>query len=163
MAQGSSSASPYGRKRARVPHAPGGSGIRPCLPGGGPHAFSIAEHPQLHAIFRPFVLAAQRTRPKTLQAEPPPRDQLRSLAAMDVVRKHSSLTPVEASKDKRVESDKALASKMLNTISDARQSPNLRVVARPIPIGDWVLAIFSGPISLLVYVLAGASRSLRAP
>ena len=131
---------------------------------GGDMAFSVAEPAEaMHAIFRPFVLSAQHTRPKTLRAEPPPHDQLRSLAAMDVVRKHSYLTPVETSKDKWVESDKALASKMLNTISYARRSSTLRVVARPIPILSSGTGLFSGPISLSVYVLAGASRSLRAP
>ena len=55
---------------------------------GGHMAFSIAEPAEvLHAIFRPFVLAALRTRPKTLRADPPPRDGLRSLAALDLVRK----------------------------------------------------------------------------
>ena len=102
---------------------------------GGHMAFSIAEPAEvLHAIFRPFVLAALRTHPKMLRADPPPRDGLRSLAALDLVRKRSSLSPIEASKDKWVEADKTLAAKMRDTISDARRSTSLRVNARPIPV-----------------------------
>ena len=104
---------------------------------GGHLAFSVAEHEEsMHAIFRPFVLAAMRTRPKTTRADPPPRDQLRSLAALDLVRQCASFTPMEPSKDKWVESDKVLAAKMLTTVSDARKNANLRVLARPIPVSS---------------------------
>ena len=115
-------------------------------------AFSIAEPAEiLHVIFRPFVLAALWTCPKTLRADPTPRDRLRSLAALDLVRKHSSLSPVEASKDKFVEADKTLAAKMRNTISDARLSPSLWVPASPIPVlssGTGFSQYFQGPSPL---------------
>ena len=102
---------------------------------GGHLAFSIAEpEEEMHAIFRPFVLAAIKTRPKTARLDPPRRDRLRSLASLDLVRKHSSLTPMESSKDKWVESDKALAKKLVATVADAAHSSSLRVLARPIPV-----------------------------
>ena len=102
---------------------------------GGHLTFSIAEpEEEMHAIFRPFVLAALKTRPKTACLDPPRRDRLCSLASLDLVRKHSSLTPVEKSKNKWVESDKALAKKMVATVADAARSSSLRVLARPITV-----------------------------
>ena len=77
---------------------------------GGHLAFTIAElEESLHAIFRPFVLAAQRTRPKTCRQERTLRDHLRSTATLDVIRKLLSLILMEASKDKWVEADHNLA------------------------------------------------------
>ena len=117
---------------------------------GGHLAFSIAEpEEEMHAIFRPFVLAALKTRPKTARPDPPRCDRLRSLASLDLVRKHSSLiTLVETSKDKWVESDKALAKKMVATVADAARSSSLRVLARPIPVlssGTGFSQYFQGP------------------
>ena len=118
---------------------------------GGHLAFSIAEpEEEMHAIFRPFVLAALKTRPKTARPDPPRRDRLRSLASLDLVRKHSSLTPMETSKDKWVESDKALAKKLVATVADAARSScsSLCVLARPIPVlssGAGFSQYFQGP------------------
>ena len=100
-------------------------------------AFTVAEPEEsLHAIFRPFVLAAHRTRPKTCSPERSLRDQLRTTAAFDVIRKRSSFTPMDASKDKWVEADHNLAKKLLATVEDARRNANLKVLARPLPIAS---------------------------
>ena len=57
-------------------------------------AFSVAEPEEaMYAIFRPFVLAALKTCPKTTRTDPPRRNQLRSLAALALVRRRSSLSP----------------------------------------------------------------------
>ena len=116
---------------------------------GGHLAFSIAEpEEEMHAIFRPFVLAALKTRPKTARPDPPRHDRLHSLASLDLFRKHSSLTPVELSKDKWVESDKALAKKLVATVANAARSSSLRFLARLIPVlssGTGFFQYFQGP------------------
>ena len=102
---------------------------------GGHLAFSIAEPEEsLHAIFRPFVLAALLTRPQTSRSHPSPRHQLRSVAALDLVRQCASFTPMDPSKDKWVESNKALATKLLAAVEDARKNTNLLVQACPVPV-----------------------------
>ena len=58
-----------------------------------------------------------------VRSVPPRRDRLCSLASLDLVRKHSSLIPMEVSKDKWVESDKALAKKMITVVTDAARRP----------------------------------------
>ena len=117
---------------------------------GGHLAFSIAEPEEsLHAIFRPFILAAVLIRPLTSRSPPSPRHQLRSIAALDLVHHRSSFTPMDPSKDKWVESDKALATKLLATVEDARKNANLRVQARPIPVlssGTGFSQYFQGPL-----------------
>ena len=117
---------------------------------GGHLAFSIAEPEEsLHAIFRPFILAAVLTRPLTSRSPPSPRHKLRSIAALDLVHHRSSFTPMDPSKDKWVESDKALATKLLATVEDARKNANLRVQARPIPVlssGTGFSQYFQGPL-----------------
>ena len=117
---------------------------------GGHLAFSIAEPEEsLHAIFRPFILAAVLTRPLTSRSRPPPSHHLRSIAALDLVHHRSSFTPMDPSKDKWVESDKALATKLLATVEDARKNTNLRVQARPIPVlssGTGFSQYFQGPL-----------------
>ena len=116
---------------------------------GGHLAFSIAEPEEsLHAIFRPFVLAALRTRPKTCHPERTTRDQLSTTASLDVIRKRSSFIPMEASRDKWVEADRTLAKKMLATVEDARRNANLKVLACPLPIasaGTGFSQYFLGP------------------
>ena len=116
---------------------------------GGHLAFSIAEPEEsLHAIFRPFVLAALRTRPKTCRPERTTRDQLSTTAFLDVIRKRSSFTPMEASNDKWVEADRTLAKKLLATVEDARRNANLKVLACPLPIasaGTGFSQYFLGP------------------
>ena len=100
-------------------------------------AFSIAEPEEsLHAIFRPFVLAALCTRPKTCHLERTTRDQLSTTASLDVIRKRSSFIPMEASRDKWVEADRTLAKKLLATVEDARRNANLKVLACPLPIAS---------------------------
>ena len=117
---------------------------------GGHLAFSIAEPEEsLHAIFRQFVLAAVLTRPLTSRSHPSPSHHLRSIAALDLVRHRSSFTPMDPSKDKWVESDKALATKLLEAVEDARKNTNLRVQARPIPVlssGTGFSQYFQGPL-----------------
>ena len=117
---------------------------------GGHLAFSIAEPEEsLHAIFRPFVLAALLTRPQTSRSHPSPRHHLRSVAALDLVRQRASFTPMDLSKDKWVESDKALATKLLAAVEDARKNTNLRVQARPVPVlssGTGFSQYFQGPL-----------------
>ena len=102
----------------------------------------------MHAIFRPFLLAVLKTRLKTTRLDPLRRDQLLSLATLYLVRKHSSLTPMETSKDKWVETNKALAKKMLATVADAFRSSTLKILACPIPILSSVTGFsqyFQGP------------------
>ena len=114
---------------------------------GGHLTFSIAEPEEsLHAIFRPFVLAALLTRPQTSRSHPSPRHHLRSVSALDLV---ASFTPMDPSKDKWVESDKVLATKLLAAVEDARKSTNLRVQARPVPVlssGTGFSQYFQGPL-----------------
>ena len=132
---------------------------------GGHLAFSIAEPEEsMHDIFRPFVLAALLTRPQTSHTHPSPRDQLRSVAALDLVRQRASFTPMDPFKDKWLESDKALATKLLAAIEDARKNTNLRVQARPVPMilsGTWFPNIFKGPSSLLPLPLLLIGISMR--
>ena len=76
------------------------------------------------------------------------RNQLRMTASLDVIRKRSSFTPMEASKDKWVEADRTLAKKLLATVEDARRNANLKVSARPLPIasaGTGFSQYFLGP------------------
>ena len=117
---------------------------------GGHLAFSIAEPEEsLHANFRPFVLAALLTRPQTSRSHPSPSQHLRSVAALDLVRHRASFTPMDPSKDKWVESDKALAAKLLDAVEDARKNMNLRVQARPVPVlssGTGFSQYFQGPL-----------------
>ena len=103
----------------------------------------------MHAIFRPFVLAALLTRPQTISTHPSPLDLLRSVAALDLVHQRASFTPMDPSKDKWVESDKALATKLLAAIEDARKNTNLRVRARSVPVissGTGFSQYFQGPL-----------------
>ena len=117
---------------------------------GGHLAFSIAEPEEsLHSIFRPFVLAAVLTRPQTSRSHPSPSQHLRSIAALDLVRHRASFTPMDPSKDKWVESDKALATKLLEAVEDARKNTNLRVQACPVPVlssGTGFSQYFQGPL-----------------
>ena len=83
-----------------------------------------------------FVLAALRTRPKTYRPERTPRDQLRTTAALDVIRKHSSFTPMEAPRDKWVEADRNFSKKLLTTVEDTRRNANLKVLSRPLTIAS---------------------------
>ena len=132
---------------------------------GGHLAFSIAEPDEsMHAIFRPFVLAALLTRPQMSHTHPSPRDQLRSVAALYLVCQCASFTPMDPSKDKWVESDKALATKLLAAIEDARKNTNLRVQARPVPVissGTGFSQYFQGPL-ISPSAAAPAHRDLYA-
>ena len=116
---------------------------------GGHLAFSIAEPEEsLHAIFRPLVLAALRTRPKTCRPERMTRDQLSTTASLDVIRKCSSFIPMVALRDKWVEADRTLAKKLLATVEDARRNANLKVLSCPLPIasaGTGFSQYFLGP------------------
>ena len=56
---------------------------------------------------------------------------------------------MDPSKDKWVESDKALATKLLAAVEDARKNTNLRVQARPVPVflsGTGFSQYFQGPL-----------------
>ena len=89
------------------------------------------------------------TRPQTSRSHPSLRHHLRSVAALDLVRQRASFTPMDPSKDKWVESDKALATKLLAAVEDARKNTNLLVQARPVPVlssGTGFSQYFQGPL-----------------
>ena len=128
--------------------------------GEGSHlAFSTAELDEsLHAIFRPFVLAALLTRPQTSRSHPS-RHQLRSVAALDLVRQRASFTPMDPSKDKWVESYKALATKLLAAVEDAQKNTE-----KYEPRGRGFLNIFRDLFSLLplrILLIRISMRSFR--
>ena len=71
---------------------------------------------------------------------------------------------MDLSKDKWVESDKALATKLLAAIEDARKNTNLQVQARPVPVissGTGFSQYFQGPL-LSPSSVAPAHRDLCA-
>ena len=105
---------------------------------GGHMAFSIAEpEAQLHSIFWPFIFYALKQSP--LEKSPnvsKKHEHLRNMANMDLIKKNTSFTPMDSSKEEWEERDKDFAERINSVIEKVAFSPayNYKITATPLPV-----------------------------
>ena len=82
---------------------------------------------QMHSVFRPFILAANKTRPQTKQVTLSSTSALRQLLTCDQIRRATSLVPMENSRDKWVESNMTIQKKVLEVMKAAQKDVTFRI------------------------------------